>query len=219
MDPDRRFEPCGSPQSRVPRCGRRGGVDDSVQGLDRRAGRSVSLVQRYAAVGRWTPRRIYTVQGGDELRQVRGQRAGVGDAVDGRVLTVQPPVDRPVPGIALGRFTLPERDGMATGSSGASLGSQWCSLCTSVTAQWMRGRRTAMSSPSRYSASSVPAEGTGWHGLPIEGRVRRATGSPDDIGVHLVDVHRRPGRRRRGGLITTEGRHVRHHVRRQPDCR
>jgi hypothetical protein len=66
---------------------------------------------RYAAVGRWTARRIYTVQGGNELRQVRGQRAGVGDAVDGRVLTVQPPVDRPVPGIALGRFTLPERDG------------------------------------------------------------------------------------------------------------
>lgn len=111
MDPDGRAGPCRSPQSYVPRCRRGGGVDDPVQGVERGAGRSVSLFQRYATAGGRAARQMYPVQGGDELRDVRCQRTRVGEKANSRVLAVQPPVDGPVPRIALSGFAVPERHG------------------------------------------------------------------------------------------------------------
>src|SRR5262249_10957947 len=52
---------------------------------------------------------------------------------------------------------LPSGTGMATGSNPESCGSHRCSVSTFSAAPGTRGSRTAMSSPSRYIALSVPA--------------------------------------------------------------
>ncbi len=51
-------------------------------------------------------------------------------------------------------------NGTARGNCGAKIGSHCRSLATLSIAQWILGSRAAMSSPSRYVALSVPADGT-----------------------------------------------------------
>ena len=63
------------------------------------------------------------------------------------------------PGVPLARGK-----GMASGRCGARFGNHRCSLSTCRVAFWIRGSRTAMSSPSRKIALSVPAECTGLMG-------------------------------------------------------
>src|SRR5579884_76456 len=60
--------------------------------------------------GRRPARRIDPVQGGDESCQVRRCLAWIGEALKGRVLAFEPPIDGPIPGVALGRCPLREGD-------------------------------------------------------------------------------------------------------------
>jgi hypothetical protein len=87
------------------------GVDDSVEGFDRSAGRGVSHRQGHALVRRRPLSRIDPPQRGDEPRQISCQRAGVVEVADPRVLAVEPAVDRPMPRLALRGHPFAERDG------------------------------------------------------------------------------------------------------------
>ena len=115
MDPDGRALPFRRPEGCFPRRGRCAAVDCAAQRGDRSAGLRVSRRQRHTPEGVVLPRlrsicRIDSLQGGDELCQVGRRLAWVGNGLDGRGFALEPPIDRPVPGVALGGAPLRERD-------------------------------------------------------------------------------------------------------------
>lgn len=58
----------------------------------------------------WPVGGIDPLQGGDELSQITRRLAWIGDALDGRGLAFESLVDGPMPGVALARCPLRERD-------------------------------------------------------------------------------------------------------------
>ena len=111
MNPDWGAGPNGNAQCRLPCGGYATSVDGSLQSIDSGTGWSVPFFKRFAAVGRRAARGIYSMEGRDELCQPRCQRAGIGDVAERWILTVQPAVDGPGPGVAMCWFALPERLG------------------------------------------------------------------------------------------------------------
>ncbi len=109
---------------------------------------------------------INLMQSSDKARKVTRRLAQIADRRNSRVLAFEPAIDRPVPGIAFlsPGFPFASGAGIASGKYGASFGNQCCSFSTCAIAASMRGSRTAMLSPSRKIALSVPAERTGCRG-------------------------------------------------------
>ena len=115
MDPDGRAVPRWCLKGCVQRRGHCAGIEHAVQGGDCGAGVSVSRGERHAAEGVVRPRGwraggIDPLQGSYELCQITRRLAWIGDALDGRGLAFEPPVDGPMPGVALVRCPLRERD-------------------------------------------------------------------------------------------------------------
>ena len=115
MDPDGRAVPRLCLKGCVPRRGHYAGIEHVVQGGDCGAGMSISCGERHAAEGivhprGWPADGIDPLQGGDELCQITRRFAWIGDALDGRGLACEPLVDGPMPGVALARCPLGERD-------------------------------------------------------------------------------------------------------------
>jgi len=96
-------------------------------------------------------------------------------ALDARVLALQPAINGPRKGILLGGHPSTSGIGTARGRKGASLGSQWRSFSSVPLVRSLRGRRTTISPPSRYSALSVPEGATGSIGRPAHGGNRAAS--------------------------------------------
>src|SRR6266699_3831422 len=58
----------------------------------------------------WPAHRIDPLQGGDEVSQRSRRLDWIGDALDDRVVTCEPAVDGPLPGVALARCPQSKRD-------------------------------------------------------------------------------------------------------------
>jgi len=106
VDPDGWTGPRGCLESCVPCCDHGIGIEHAGKFGDGGAGLSVSRGERHAAEGVVRPRRwpaggIDLLQGGYELSQFPRRLAFLGDALAGRGLAFEPPIDGPVPGVAL----------------------------------------------------------------------------------------------------------------------